>query len=136
MLIKLQSIRLRKYINFCYGIFGLITTYISIERLWQEGVFGNETHVLFLIMIGPYIGLSLLFSGLSLTLGQTMELLNWKSGIRFSRISFGFAILALVIHYLLYGETFIWKEILDFIIFSLACLFFYLPVIHRWNYLK
>jgi len=131
----MSIMHLRKYLNLGYGLFGLFVAYSFSLRLWEEGTFGNEIHILFLIMIGPYIGISGLFSGIILAAGQTLEFLDKYPAIWFSRISFLLAVLILFIEYFIYGGIFIWSELFDFFVFSLLTSIFYLPIIVRWNYL-
>ena len=69
---------MRKALNLIYGIVGLCVSFSSLMRLWNEGTFGNETHVFYLFMIGPCVGFLKLFSGLFLTTGQALDFLNKK----------------------------------------------------------
>ena len=129
-------IRGRKVLNIIYGLIGLYFSYSSFMRLWDEGTFGNKTHVLFLFMVGPYIGFLILLSGLFLTLSQALDFFEKKNAIWFSRTSFLLAIMALVTIYFINGGTYIWSELIDFIVFALLTFIFYIPVIIDRQFLR
>lgn len=122
-------IRGRKILNIAYSLIGLYFSYSSFRRLWDEGTFGNETHILFLFMVGPYIGFQILFAGLFLTVGQALDFFDKKFATGFTRISFLFAITTLITIYFIYGKTYIWSELIDFLVFGLITTLFYLPVV-------
>lgn len=130
-----KIVRKRKVLNIVYGFIGLYFSYISFLRLWEEGTFGNETHILFYALVGPYIGFSNLMSGLFLTLGQATDFFNMKNAIWFSRISFLFIIISFAIFYFIYGGSYIWSELVDFILFTLLAAIFYLPIIFNGQFL-
>jgi|GEM_PF-2352195 hypothetical protein len=128
-----------KVLSVIYGLIGLYFIYTTSVRIWQEGLLGNETNVLFLVMEGPII-LSLKFlAALSLTAGQVLKLLGKNFGFWLSRSSFFLLVITLLTYYLILRQGYIWSFILDFIIsFSLATAF-YLPIVLRdrlnlkWN---
>src|SRR5690606_20477872 len=111
-------------------------SYESTIRLWQEGSFGNNPTRLFFSLIGPQIGFLILTSALCLTIGQSFKLLNIKSAIWFSRISFLFAIITLITTYFFYGNSYIWSNTIDFFIFTSIITIFCLPVITREHFLN
>ena len=118
----------KKTLNIVYGLIGIIISYLTIERLYQEGAFGNDARIL-AEPIGLFEGLLILFASLLLIMGQLLTFLNYTSGIWFSRISFVFTLTLLVIIYFINERFFIWSYLIDFIAFSIFSLLFYLPVL-------
>lgn len=133
---SLKTYHYKKLLTIVYGLIGLFVSYESIIRLWQEGSFGNNPTRLFLFLIGPQIGFLTLTSALCLTIGQGFKLLNIKSAIWFSRISFLFAIMTLITTYFFYGDSYIWSNTIDFFIFTSFITILYLPVITREQFLN
>ena len=126
----------KKILNTAYFLIGLFASYVSFKRLWDEGTFGNETDVLFLFMVGPYIGFLSLLSGLTLSTSQALDFFNKKSALGLSRISYLFAISTLVTIYFIFGHTYIWSELIDFLVFALLTTLFYIPVIIHRQFLR
>jgi hypothetical protein len=120
-----------KVLSVIYGLIGLYFIYTTSVRIWQEGLLGNETNVLFLVMEGPII-LSLKFlAALSLTAGQVLKLLGKNFGFWLSRLSFILVVITLLTYYLILRQGYIWSFVLDFIMsFSLA-IAFYFPIVLR-----
>jgi len=129
-----KNMNFKTILNVIYGLIGLYFFYDALVRLWQEGTFGNDNHILFFIIIGPQIGFLKLAASLFLTIGQVFYLLNKKYAIWFSRTSYLLSIMTLITMYLIFKRWYIWGFTVDFLIFSLIITVLYLPIIIRKSF--